>query len=51
MYMEFSNFVVNLKYMGIGMLGIFCVMGLIILVTVALNAIMHDKPSDDEQQK
>ena len=32
------NFVNNLGYMGIGMLGIFIVIGAIILVTVALNA-------------
>ena len=31
---EFLN---NLKYMGLGMLGIFVVIGLIVLATVALN--------------
>ena len=31
------NFILNLEYMGKGMLGIFIVIGLIILVTVLLN--------------
>ena len=32
-------FIENLPYMGKGMLGIFVVIGIIILVTLALNAI------------
>jgi len=37
--MQFNpmNFVTNLKYMGLGMLGIFVVIGVIALVTVILN--------------
>ncbi len=37
--MEFNamRFVENLKYMGLGMLGIFVVIGLIVTVTVILN--------------
>ena len=37
--MQFNpmNFITNLKYMGLGMLGIFVVIGVIILVTVILN--------------
>ena len=37
--MQFNplNFVLNLKYMGLGMLGIFVVIGVIILLTVVLN--------------
>ena len=31
------NFILNLEYMGKGMLGIFIVIGLIILATVLLN--------------
>ena len=31
------NFINNLGYMGAGMLGIFVVIGLIVLTTVALN--------------
>lgn len=33
------NFVANLEYMGIGMLGIFIVIGVIMGVTVILNKI------------
>lgn len=38
-----ANFVANLKYMGLGMLGIFVVIGLIILVTCLLNALFRSK--------
>ena len=31
-----SNFIANLSYMGLGLLGIFVVIGIIILVTIAL---------------
>lgn len=34
---NWMNFVDNLKYMGLGMLGIFVVIGIIILCTVLLN--------------
>ena len=37
------NFVYNLKYMGIGMLGIIIVIGIIILVTTILNKVSKDK--------
>ncbi len=37
MYFEIMNFVTNLKYMGLGMLGIFIVMGIIITVTLILD--------------
>ncbi len=37
------QFVNNLKYMGFGMLGIFVVIGLIILATVALNKLTQPK--------
>ncbi len=39
--MQFTpmNFVDNLTYMGLGMLGIFVVIGIIILVTAALGRI------------
>lgn len=33
----------NLKYMGLGMLGIFIVIGVVILVTVTLNAVTTKK--------
>ena len=35
--MDIMNFVTNLKYMGVGMLGIFLVIGVIILITMLLN--------------
>ena len=38
-----ESFVENLRYMGLGMLGIFAVIGLIIAVTYILNAISSDK--------
>ncbi|MBO4940973.1 MAG: oxaloacetate decarboxylase [Clostridia bacterium] len=33
------NFVYNLKYMGLGMLGIFIVIGIVIGVTLLLNKV------------
>ena len=41
--MDFSKFIDALPYMGKGMLGIIIVMGLIILVTAALNKIFSAK--------
>jgi len=38
-----ANFVSSLQYMGMGMLGIFVVIGAIILVTVALNKFTSPK--------
>lgn len=37
------NFIINLKYMGIGMLGILIVIGVIILVTMLLNKVTSKK--------
>lgn len=37
------NFVKNLSYMGIGMAGIFVVIGIIICVTVILNKVTSKK--------
>ncbi len=34
---EPMNFVTNLKYMGLGMLGIFVVIGLVVIATMILN--------------
>ena len=39
-------FVENLKYMGVGMLGIFIVIGVIILAVVALNKLLSPKKTD-----
>ena len=47
---EPMNFVYNLRYMGLGMLGIFIVMGVIIGVTSLTNTIFsgREKEEDDE---
>lgn len=37
--MEPMNFITNLPYMGKGMLSILVVIGVIVLITMALNAI------------
>ena len=37
------NFITNLSYMGVGMLGIFIVIGVIILLTALLNNITSKK--------
>ncbi|MEE1046806.1 MAG: oxaloacetate decarboxylase [Clostridia bacterium] len=37
------NFIYNLKYMGVGMLGILIVIGVIILVTMILNKVTAKK--------
>lgn len=44
------NFIDNLKYMGLGMLGIFTVIGCIVLMTVLLNA-LTGKKQDDQPPK
>lgn len=43
--MEFTpiNFVNNLQYMGLGMLGVFVVIGVIVAATYALNAAFKGK--------
>ena len=40
------NFVKNLYYMGLGMLGIFVVIGVIILATAVLNKTFKDKKDE-----
>ncbi len=42
MFFEPVNFVDNLKYMGIGMLVIFVVIGIIILTTMMINKAFSD---------
>ena len=37
------NFVTNLKYMGLGMLGIFVAIGVIALSIIILNAVSNKK--------
>lgn len=48
MYFEPMNFVSNLTYMGLGMLGIFAVIGVIIIVTTLLNKATSKKETDEE---
>jgi len=43
------NFVENLKYMGMGMLGIVGVMGVIIILTTVLSKITARKESKNQQ--
>ena len=43
---EPMRFVENLKYMGLGMLGIFVVIGLIIGTTVLLNYVTRPRNKD-----
>ncbi len=43
---DFMRFVTNAKYMGIGMLTIFIVIGVIILFTMALNKIFSGKGNE-----
>ena len=42
------NFVTNLRYMGIGMLGIFIVMGVIILSIYGLGKLFSKKDGDQK---
>ena len=42
------NFVKNLKFMGAGMLGIFIVIGVIILSVIVLNKVTAPKKDDSE---
>ena len=46
MYFEPMNFVTNLKYMGLGMLGIFVVIGIIAGVTCLLAAMSKRKKAE-----
>ena len=48
--MEFNpvEFVNNLKYMGVGMLGVFIIIGIIVAATYAIGAISSQKKSDGE---
>lgn len=42
-------FVDNLKYMGLGMLGIFIVIGVIVLSVVVLNKVTAAKPENKDE--
>lgn len=44
--MNVKAFIDNLSYMGFGMLGIFIVIGIIILITMLLNKLTEPKKFD-----
>lgn len=48
MYFDPSQFVKNLSYMGMGMLGIFVVIGVITGLTMLLNAVTAERKNNDE---
>jgi hypothetical protein len=50
-FFEPMNFIKNLGYMGTGMLGIFIVIGLIVVATMILNRVdsTPKQKKDDEQ--
>ena len=43
MYFEPYQFVENLKYMGIGMLGVFMIIGIIVMATYAIGKLTSPK--------
>lgn len=43
MYFEPYQFVENLKYMGIGMLGVFMIIGIIVMATYAIGKLTAPK--------
>lgn len=47
---EPMHFVENLRYMGLGMLGIFIVIGAIALLTMILNHLTAQKSSDEQEK-
>ena len=50
MNFEPINFINNLYYMGMGMLGIFIVMAVIIIVTMVLDRATSKKNSGEDEQ-
>ena len=48
---EPMHFVDNLKYMGLGMLGIFIVIGIIVLFTILLNSATAERKQDDKKDE
>ncbi len=48
---EPMHFVENLRYMGLGMLGIFIVIGAIMLLTILLNKLTEKKEDSDSENK
>ena len=48
MKVDFMQFVYNLKYMGIGMLGVFMIIGVIILAIYAVGKLTAPKDKEDK---
>jgi heme/copper-type cytochrome/quinol oxidase subunit 3 len=48
---EPMHFVDNLWYMGIGMLGIFIVIGVIMLLTMLLNKLTEERRHDESDEQ
>ena len=44
------NFISNLKYMGIGLLGVFIIIGIIIAATYLTTKLTAPKKNDDDGQ-
>ena len=45
---EPMNFIYNLKYMGVGMLGVFIIIGIIMAATYAMGKIKTDKTDKND---
>ena len=43
------NFIKNLKYMGVGMLGVFIIVGIIIAATYAIGKLTSSKKGDEQE--
>ena len=48
MYFAPTAFVENLKYMGIGMIGVFLIIGIIVLATSLLKTFTKNKNNQDQ---
>ena len=48
---EPMHFVDNLRYMGLGMLGIFIVIGVIMLLTMLLNKLTEERRHDESDEQ
>lgn len=46
---EPMHFIENLRYMGLGMLGIFIVIGVIVLLTMILNKLTEPKSGEKDK--
>ena len=46
MIFEITNFISNLKYMGIGMLGVFMIIGVIMAATYAIGKFTASRKDD-----